>query len=230
MNRATGDVASSSQDAQRQMQGQPRAAQQAQGAEPSAKMTDQNQPHGCAASPRRRAIVKDGRSRLLNASRWEVRRRKPAVRRDLSRLGQFERRCSRAWGAAYLSLHTRARLRRSAVNAMPAPTKMRASVALKLPGAMQLRHVPMIAGASDMAAISFATLHGPQTAQVNPLSLVGRDCPFFSRGKKAVTVLRSVTAFACTRNPFGQKRKSAGPGRLRDGGHRGKRILRAGRR
>jgi hypothetical protein len=44
MNRAAGDVASSSQDAQRQMQGQPTAAQQAQGAEPSAKMTDQNQP------------------------------------------------------------------------------------------------------------------------------------------------------------------------------------------
>jgi len=44
MNRATGDVASSSQDAQRQMQGQPTAAQQAQGAEPSAKMTDQDQP------------------------------------------------------------------------------------------------------------------------------------------------------------------------------------------
>ena len=43
MNRATGDAASSSQDAQRQMQGQPTAAQQAQGAEPSAKMTDQNQ-------------------------------------------------------------------------------------------------------------------------------------------------------------------------------------------
>ena len=41
MNRATGDVATSSQDAQRQMQGQPTAAQQAQGAEPSAKAADQ---------------------------------------------------------------------------------------------------------------------------------------------------------------------------------------------
>jgi len=41
MNRATGDVAASSQDAQRQMQGQPTAAQQSQGAEPSAKMADQ---------------------------------------------------------------------------------------------------------------------------------------------------------------------------------------------
>jgi hypothetical protein len=41
MNRATGDVAASSQDAQRQMQGQPTVAQQGQGAEPSAKMADQ---------------------------------------------------------------------------------------------------------------------------------------------------------------------------------------------
>jgi hypothetical protein len=44
MSRATGDVATSSQDAQRQMQGRPTAAQQAEGAEPSAKMTDKNQP------------------------------------------------------------------------------------------------------------------------------------------------------------------------------------------
>ena len=42
MNRATGDAAASSQDAQKQMQGQPTAAQQSQGAEPSAKMTDQD--------------------------------------------------------------------------------------------------------------------------------------------------------------------------------------------
>jgi len=41
MNRATGDVASSSQDAQRQMQGQPTATQQGQGAEPSSKKADQ---------------------------------------------------------------------------------------------------------------------------------------------------------------------------------------------
>jgi hypothetical protein len=41
MNRATGDVAASSEDAQRQMQGQPTAAQQAQGAKPSEKMADQ---------------------------------------------------------------------------------------------------------------------------------------------------------------------------------------------
>jgi hypothetical protein len=37
MNRATGDAATSSQDAQKQMQGQPTAAQQAQGAQSSAK-------------------------------------------------------------------------------------------------------------------------------------------------------------------------------------------------
>jgi hypothetical protein len=37
MNRATGDVATSSQDAQRQMQGKPTAAQQAQGS----RMTDE---------------------------------------------------------------------------------------------------------------------------------------------------------------------------------------------
>ena len=37
MNRASGDVAASSQDAQRQMQGQPTAAQEAQGAKPDEK-------------------------------------------------------------------------------------------------------------------------------------------------------------------------------------------------
>ena len=41
MNRAAGDKAMSSQDAQRQQQGQPTAAQQAEGAKPSAKMADQ---------------------------------------------------------------------------------------------------------------------------------------------------------------------------------------------
>ena len=40
MNSATSDVASSSQDAQRQMQGQPTAAQQAQGAKPDEKTAD----------------------------------------------------------------------------------------------------------------------------------------------------------------------------------------------
>ena len=44
MNRATGEVATSSQDAEKQMQGRPAAAQQAQDAEPSAKMTDKDQP------------------------------------------------------------------------------------------------------------------------------------------------------------------------------------------
>lgn len=41
MNKMAGDKAMSSQDAQRQQQGQPTAAQQAQGAKPSAKMADQ---------------------------------------------------------------------------------------------------------------------------------------------------------------------------------------------
>jgi hypothetical protein len=42
MNRTTGDVAASSQDAQKQMQGQPTAAQQGQGANRSAKPADQD--------------------------------------------------------------------------------------------------------------------------------------------------------------------------------------------
>ena len=41
MNRVAGDKATSSRDAQRQQQGQPTAAQQAQGAQPSAKVADQ---------------------------------------------------------------------------------------------------------------------------------------------------------------------------------------------
>jgi hypothetical protein len=40
-NRVVGDKAASSQDAQRQMQGQPTAAQEAQGAKPSAQTADQ---------------------------------------------------------------------------------------------------------------------------------------------------------------------------------------------
>jgi len=40
MNRAAGNVATSSQDVQKQMQGQPTAAQQAQGVEPSARTAD----------------------------------------------------------------------------------------------------------------------------------------------------------------------------------------------
>lgn len=40
MNRKTGDVAASSQDTQRQMHGQPTAAQQAQGAQPSTQTAD----------------------------------------------------------------------------------------------------------------------------------------------------------------------------------------------
>jgi hypothetical protein len=41
MNRASGDVATSSQDAQRQMQGEPTAAQQAQGARSEGRKADQ---------------------------------------------------------------------------------------------------------------------------------------------------------------------------------------------
>ena len=58
--------------------------------------------------------------------------------------------------ARYLPLRTRASLRRSAVNAIPAPMKMRANVALKLPGAMQLIQVPMIVGASNIVRSSLA--------------------------------------------------------------------------
>jgi hypothetical protein len=42
MNRATGDVATSSQDTQKQMQGEPTAAQQAQGAKPDKKAADKD--------------------------------------------------------------------------------------------------------------------------------------------------------------------------------------------
>jgi hypothetical protein len=41
MNRAAGDVATSSQDAQKQMQGQPTAAQQAEGSKPTGQTADQ---------------------------------------------------------------------------------------------------------------------------------------------------------------------------------------------
>jgi hypothetical protein len=41
MNKVAGDKATSSQDTQRQQQGQPTAAQQAEGAKPSEKMADQ---------------------------------------------------------------------------------------------------------------------------------------------------------------------------------------------
>jgi len=43
MNRATGDVATSSQDTQKQMQGQPTAAQQAESAKPTGQTAD----NGC---------------------------------------------------------------------------------------------------------------------------------------------------------------------------------------
>jgi hypothetical protein len=56
--------------------------------------------------------------------------------------------------AGYFLKRTRASLRRSAVNATPAPIKIRASVALKLPGAMQSIQVPMIVGASNIVRSS----------------------------------------------------------------------------
>jgi hypothetical protein len=73
----------------------------------------------------------------------------------------------------YLPARTRASFRRSTVNVMPAPMTMRASVALKLPGAMQLIQVPMIAGASYTVRPSLKKpypLDGPQSGEVNPLS------------------------------------------------------------
>ena len=42
MNRATGDVATSSQDAQKQMQGEPTAAQQAEGSKPVGRLADKD--------------------------------------------------------------------------------------------------------------------------------------------------------------------------------------------
>jgi hypothetical protein len=47
----------------------------------------------------------------------------------------------------------RASFRRSAVSAIPAPMTISASVALKLPGAMQLIQVPMTDGASYMIRV-----------------------------------------------------------------------------
>ena len=51
MNRASGDIAASSQDSQRQMQGQPTAAQQAQGAKPGAEMGTQEAQRQTHAQP-----------------------------------------------------------------------------------------------------------------------------------------------------------------------------------
>jgi hypothetical protein len=51
MNRASGDVATSSQDSQRQMQGQPTAAQEAQGAQPGAEMGTQEAQRQMHAQP-----------------------------------------------------------------------------------------------------------------------------------------------------------------------------------
>jgi hypothetical protein len=51
MNRASGEVAASSEDAQRLMQGQPTAAQQAQGAKPGAEMGTQEAQRQMHAQP-----------------------------------------------------------------------------------------------------------------------------------------------------------------------------------
>ena len=51
MNRVTGAKAASSQDAQKQMQGEPTAAQQAEGAVPSAKTTGQDQSSATPVAP-----------------------------------------------------------------------------------------------------------------------------------------------------------------------------------
>ena len=51
MNRASGDVAASSQDTQRQMQGQPTAAQQAEGAKPGSPMNSQEGQRQMPAQP-----------------------------------------------------------------------------------------------------------------------------------------------------------------------------------
>ena len=51
MNRASGDVAASSQDTQRQMQGQPTAAQQAEGAKPGSPMNSQEAQRQMHAQP-----------------------------------------------------------------------------------------------------------------------------------------------------------------------------------
>ena len=51
MNRASGDVAASSQDTQRQMQGQPTAAQQAEGAKPGSPINSQEGQRQMHAQP-----------------------------------------------------------------------------------------------------------------------------------------------------------------------------------
>jgi hypothetical protein len=52
--------------------------------------------------------------------------------------------------------------------------RARANVALKLPGDMQLKHVPMIVGASytvrSFLMIQLPPLDGPGSVRVNPLS------------------------------------------------------------
>ena len=59
---------------------------------------------------------------------------------------------------------TRASFRRSAVSAIPTPMTISASVALKLPGAMQLIQVPMIDGASYMVFLQPIQVKWDRTA------------------------------------------------------------------
>jgi hypothetical protein len=70
---------------------------------------------------------------------------------------------------------TFASFRRSAVNAILAPMTITASVALKLPGAIQLMQVPMTDGTSYIVAVSFELpcLNGFFLPRVNPLSSQG---------------------------------------------------------
>lgn len=80
--------------------------------------------------------------------------------------------------ARYLPLRTRASLRRSAVNAIPAPMTMRANVALKLPGAMQLMQVPTIVGVSytvppflEILPTRWCPIRGSQSAMSSASSI-----------------------------------------------------------
>jgi hypothetical protein len=55
---------------------------------------------------------------------------------------------------------------------MPAPMTIRASVALKLAGAMQLIQVPMIAGAWYMCDLSLKISYTTQMVRNTPLSIL----------------------------------------------------------
>jgi hypothetical protein len=77
--------------------------------------------------------------------------------------------------SAYLPQRTRASFRRSTVKAMPTPITRRASVAPKLPGAIQLTQVVMISGASYTVRPLFelaSSIDGSPSARVNPLAFL----------------------------------------------------------